>query len=223
MTVPAVSHLTPEEYLALERGSELRHEYVDGRMVAMTGGSRNHALIVTNLGGELRQQLKGRPCEVYTSDLRVQVSATGLYSYPDVVVVCGEPRFEDPYLDTLLNPTVIIEVLSPTTEPYDRGRTFEQYRTLESLREYLLISQDHPLVEQFLRQEADAWLLKATAGFGEVVSLPSVQCEIASRRSTTRSPSRLLTCLKAAATTRTGRSSSIGVTSAGLPVARVPR
>jgi Uma2 family endonuclease len=179
MTVPATSHVTPEEYLALERGSELRHEYVDGQMVAMTGGSRNHALIVTNLGGELRQQLKGRACEVYTSDLRVQVSATGLYTYPDVVVVCGEPRFEDPHLDTLLNPTVIIEVLSPTTEPYDRGRKFEQYRTLESLREYLLVSQDHPLVEQFLRQEADAWLFTEVSGLDQTVSLPSIECQVA--------------------------------------------
>ncbi len=179
MTIPATSFLSPEEYLALERSSELRHEYVDGQMVAMTGASRNHSLIVTNLSGELRQQLKGRLCEVHTSDLRIQVSATGLYTYPDVVVVCGEPRFEDAHVDTLLNPTLIIEVLSPTTESYDRGRKFEQYRTLESLQEYLLVSQDRPRVEQFLRQDGNVWLFTEVAGLDQTVSLPSIECQVA--------------------------------------------
>ncbi len=133
-------HLTPEEYLAIERRSETRNEYLDGEMVAMTGGSRNHNLIVMNIGRELSLQLKKRPCEVYASDQRVRIPATGLYTYPDVVVVCAEPRFEDEELETLLNPTLLIEVLSPTTEAYDRGKKFEHYQTIPSLSEYLLVS-----------------------------------------------------------------------------------
>lgn len=178
MSVPATSYLTAEEYLAIERSSELRHEYLDGEMVAMTGGSADHSLVIGNLVAELRGQLKGRPCRVYPTDLRV-LAPSGLFTYPDVVVVCGESQFRDAQRDTLLNPTLIVEVLSPTTESYDRGRKFEHYRSLDSLREYLLVSQDHALVEQFLRQEGAAWLFKETAGLDQVLALPSIQCELA--------------------------------------------
>jgi Uma2 family endonuclease len=178
MSVPAVSYLTVEEYLALERSSEIRHEYVDGGMVAMTGGSAEHSLIIGNLVAELRAQLKRRPCRVHPTDLRV-LAPSGLYTYPDVVAVCGESRFEDEHRDTLLNPTLIAEVLSPSTESYDRGRKFEQYRTLESLREYLLVSQDRPRVEQYLRQDGNLWLFKDVAGLDQVVALPSLECELA--------------------------------------------
>ncbi|HZF07917.1 MAG TPA: Uma2 family endonuclease [Thermoanaerobaculia bacterium] len=179
MSVHSKPYLTAEDYLAFERSAETRSEYVDGEMVAMAGASREHNLIVTNLLGELRSQLKGRPCELYPSDLRVRVPATGLYTYSDVVVVCGEPRFEDEHFDTLLNPSLVIEVLSASTEGYDRGKKFEHYRALDSLREYLLVSQDEPLVEQFVRQEDGAWRFTATSGRDAVVHLPSLGCSLA--------------------------------------------
>lgn len=171
-------HLTPEEYLAIERQAEVRSEYLDGEMFAMTGGSLRHNLIVSNLIRELSLQLKNRPCQVYPSDLRVHVPATGLYTYPDAIVVCGEPRLEDRGFDTLLNPILIAEVLSPATEAYDRGKKFEHYRTIESLAEYLLIAQDEPRVEQYLRQDGNRWLLTAMAGLDGSVALPSIQCEL---------------------------------------------
>lgn len=179
MAVHSKPYLSPAQYLALERVAEERSEYLDGEMVAMTGGSRNHGLIVGNLVRELGSQLRDRPCEVYPTDLRVQVAQTGLYTYPDVTVVCGEPRFEDEQLDTLLNPTVILEVLSPTTESYDRGRKFEHYRTLGSLVEYLLVSQSQPRIERFLRQGEGAWLFSDAAGLEAVLALPSIGCELA--------------------------------------------
>jgi Uma2 family endonuclease len=171
-------HLTPEEYLAIERRSETRSEYLDGEMFAMTGGSRNHNLIVLNIGRELSLQLKKRAYEVYASDQRVRVPATGLYTYPDITVVCGEPRFEDEELETLLNPTLLIEVLSPTTEAYDRGKKFEHYQTIPSLSEYLLVSQASFRVEQFLRQEDNRWLFTAVTSLEGSISLPSIQCEL---------------------------------------------
>ena len=178
MAVHSKSYLSPQQYIALERAAEERSEYLDGEMVAMTGGSRNHGLIAGNLVGELHSQLRDRPCEVYPADLRVQVSETGLYTYPDVVVVCGEARFEDEQLDTLLNPTVIFEVLSPTTERYDRGTKFEHYRTLASLAEYILVSQARPRIERFLRQADGRWLFDDAAGLEAVLALPSIGCEL---------------------------------------------
>ncbi|HVR97164.1 MAG TPA: Uma2 family endonuclease, partial [Thermoanaerobaculia bacterium] len=156
-----------------------KSEYLDGEVVAMTGASENHILVVTNLVRELSSQLMQRPCRVYSNDMRVQVSATGLYTYPDVVVVCGDRQFEDGRRDTLLNPTLIIEVFSPTTEAYDRGKKFEHYQALESLSEYVLVVQDEPRVEQFLRQDGSHWLFTATAGLDTTVTLASIQCELA--------------------------------------------
>ncbi|MFL6194887.1 MAG: Uma2 family endonuclease [Thermoanaerobaculia bacterium] len=170
--------ITPEEYLALERRAETRSEYLDGEMFAMAGGSRPHNLIVTNLVRELSTQLMTADCEVYSSDQRVRVPETGLYTYPDVVVACGEPRFEDEQLDTLLNPSFILEVLSASTEAYDRGKKFAQYRTQDSLMEYVLVAQDEPRVEQYVRQEGK-WLLSVTAGLEATLALPSVQCTLA--------------------------------------------
>lgn len=178
MDVQTKPHLTPEEYLAIERRAETRSEYLDGEMFAMTGGSRNHNLIVLNIGRELSLHLKKQPCEVYVSDQRVRIPATGLYTYPDVVVVCGEPRFEDAELETLLNPTLLIEVLSRTTEAYDRGKKFEHYQTIPSLAEYLLVSQDSFRVEQYLRQGDHRWLLTSVTGREGRIALPSIQCEL---------------------------------------------
>ena len=124
-------------------------------------------------------QLKGRACETYAGDMRVHVPATGLYTYPDVTVICGEPRFEDSEVDTLLNPTLLIEVLSPSTEGYDRGKKFAQYRTLESFREYVLVSQEEVRVEIFTRQDDGHWLLSEEAGrLEETVPLASIGCEL---------------------------------------------
>src|SRR5215475_2138813 len=132
---------TPEEYLALERQARCKSGYYAGEILPMAGASRWHNLIVANIVGELSLQLKGRFCTTYPSDMRVKVSATGLYTYPDVTVICGEPRFEDNQQDTLLNPTLIVEVLSESTEAYDRGGKFAHYRKLPSLMEYVLITQ----------------------------------------------------------------------------------
>jgi Uma2 family endonuclease len=171
--------LSPEEYLAIERESETRSEYLDGEMFAMSGGSRQHNLIVTNLIRELSLQLKQRPCEVYSTDQRVRVPETGLYTYPDISVVCGEPSFEDENVDTLLNPVLIVEVLSPTTESYDRGKKFDGYRTIASLAEYVLVSQHEARVDQYLRQDGEHWLFTATHGRERSISLASIQCELA--------------------------------------------
>lgn len=178
MLLESQTRLTPEEYLALERASSERSEYYAGEMFAMTGSSRRHNLIVANLVGELRRQLKSRPCELYANDMRVKISPSGLYTYPDVVVVCGAPALEDEYLDTLLNPTLVVEVLSPSTESYDRGKKFEHYRAIDSLTEYLLVSQDEPRIEQFLRQDSRHWTFTAAKGLDERIALPSIQCEL---------------------------------------------
>lgn len=169
----------PEEYLAFERRSEEKHEYLAGEAFAMTGASREHNLIVTNVVAELRQQMKGRPCQVYPNDMRVKVDASGLYTYPDVAVVCGEARFEDEQVDTLLNPTLIVEVLSDSTEAYDRGEKFEHYRKLPSLAEYLLIAQDRPHVEQYVRQADGHWLLAEWHGREATARLPSIDAALA--------------------------------------------
>jgi len=180
MSVQTQARLSLEEYLAIERSAETKSEYLDGEMFAMTGGSFLHNLIVGNLVGELRQQLKGRSCTVVPSDLRVHIPATGLYTYPDLAVVCGEPRLEDDQeLDTLLNPTLIVEVLSPTTEAYDRGKKFEHYGSIDSLAEYVLVSQAAPRVEQLVRQEGGHWLFTGTSGLDGKVVLSSIRCELA--------------------------------------------
>jgi Uma2 family endonuclease len=145
----------------------------------MAGASRAHNLIVFNLAGVLGPQLQGRPCEAYISDMRVKVGDTGLYAYPDVVVVCGEPQFEDAQLDTLLNPTLIIEVLSPSTEAYDRGDKFVHYCQLESLLQYVLIAQDEARIERFDRQSDPLWLPSEAVGLGTTLSLASIGCELA--------------------------------------------
>jgi Uma2 family endonuclease len=171
---------TLQEYLAFERRSPIKHEYHDGSIFAMAGTSREHNLIVINLGREVSTQLRNRPCEVYASDMRVLVSRTGLYTYPDVVAVCGEPRFEDGEVDTLLNPNVIVEVLSESTEAYDRGKKFGHYRRLESLREYVLVAQDEVRVERYIRQ-GDDWLLTELSSLDDTLHLESIGCAVALR------------------------------------------
>jgi Uma2 family endonuclease len=151
---------TPEEYLAWERASPEKHEFFQGEVFAMAGATKEHNLIVGNIVGELRNALRSGLCQVYPSDLRVKIPATGLYTYPDASVVCSKPKLEDDSFDTLLNPEVIFEVLSDSSENYDRGKKFEQYRTVASLREYILVAQDRVLVEQYTRMPDGAWVLR---------------------------------------------------------------
>lgn len=162
----------------MERQSEAKHEYLDGEVFAMTGASLKHNRIVSNLAGILYAQLRGRPCEALVADMRLQVRTTGLYTYPDLVVVCGEPRLADAHLDTLLNPTLIVEVLSPSTEAIDRGRKFAHYRTIESLAEVVLVSQERVQVERFTRQPEGGWLLFEAGKLEDRLPLPSIACEL---------------------------------------------
>jgi Uma2 family endonuclease len=173
------TRLTPEEYLAIDRQSEYKNEYFDGEIFAMTGASRKHNLISVNVASSLNNQLTDKECEVYASDMRVKVNPTGLYTYPDVVIVCEEPQFEDKEIDTLLNPTVIVEVLSKTTEGYDRGDKFEHYRSIESLSEVVLIAQDKHHVEHYRRQEGGQWVLTETNNLQDRIKLTSISCELA--------------------------------------------
>jgi Uma2 family endonuclease len=168
--------LTPEQYLEIERAAESKSEYFHGRMFAMSGGSLNHARLVRNLIVSLDTQLRGRRCEVAASDLRLRVSPDGLYTYPDIVVFCGPPQFADDRTDTIVDATVIVEVLSPSTENYDRGFKFEQYRRLSSLQDYLVMAQDRVHVECATRQEDDSWLLRETSDLHGTIQLPSIEC-----------------------------------------------
>ena len=166
--------LSPEEYLARERRAEIKSEYHDGEVFAMSGASRAHNLIVTNFVRELSLRLRDRDCEVYPSDMRVKVDPTGLYTYPDVIVVCGEPAFEDEHVDTLLNPTLLIEVLSESTEASDRGKKFEHYRKLEMLQGVVLVTQDEAHAERFTRQPDGQWLLGEASGLEAALHLASI-------------------------------------------------
>ena len=174
------SYLTPEEYLALERKATTKSEYINGQIYAMSGASREHNLITMNISNRLYIQFIERDCEVYASDMRVKVSPTGAYTYPDVVVVCDEPRFEDTSFDSLLNPTVLVEVLSPSTEAYDRGEKFAYYRQLDSLQEYVLVSQNCVRVEHYLRQ-GEQWLLTELSALDDQLYLASIECELSLR------------------------------------------
>lgn len=188
MSLPqTMARYTIEEYLTLERQSEERHEYIDGQIYAMAGESNEHADISVNLVVELGSQLKGTPCRVWTKDskvlsgpaIRSSKSIKGLFSYPDIVVVCEEPQFLDDHRDVLLNPTVIIEVLSPSTESFDRGEKFWRYRThLASLTDYVQVSQALPLIEHFRRQSNDEWLLSTVGDMEGSLNLASINCTL---------------------------------------------
>ena len=171
------TYLTPEEYLDWERKSDTKHEYLRGEIIAMSGASREHSLIVTNISGELYIQLKEGICEVHTNDMRVRTHPETSYFYPDVVVVCGEPRFEDNAFDTLLNPIVLVEVLSPSTQAYDRGEKFKNYQQLTSLQEYILVSQDEVHIEHYRRQETQ-WKLTEFRSLENVLLLTAIECAL---------------------------------------------
>lgn len=171
--------ITPEQYLEAERAAEFKSEYYEGRVYAMAGGSVRHALLIANLLGALVQALRGGTCRVLSSDARLRVSVEGLYTYPDVTVVCGEIRTADDHRDTILNPTVICEVLSQSTEAHDRGFKFAQYRRLDSLQEYLLVWQSEARIEKFRRQTTGEWVLSEASGLDAICAIDSLNCRIA--------------------------------------------
>jgi Uma2 family endonuclease len=171
--------LTPQEYLAIERQAEFRSEFYRGEMFAMAGATWEHTLVKDNISGETRQQVKDGPCHVLTSDMRVKVDASGLYTYPDIVVVCEEPKFEDKMFDTLLNPRILMEVLSESTERYDRGAKFAMFRQIPTLQEYVLIAQDEPLVERHVRQPDNSWLMTEFRGLTQTFVFASIPVKIA--------------------------------------------
>ena len=170
--------LTPEEYLQRDRQADFKSEFYRGEMFAMAYASAKHNLIVSNAIVSLGSQLKQRPCRVYPSDLRVQVQATGLFTYPDLSIVCGEPQFEHGQGDVLVNPDVVVEVLSESTEAYDRGKKFEHYRQIPSLKQYVLIAQDRHSVEVFTRTGEDEWTLRAEQSPSASVELASIECNL---------------------------------------------
>jgi Uma2 family endonuclease len=174
------TYVAPEEYLARERKAEYKSEYFDGEIVAFAGATREHNLIVGNAAGELRSHLKSKACEVYSSDMRVRIGSTR-YVYPDIVVVCGQPSFADNLFDTLLNPTLLVEVLSESTELYDRNLKSGYYRTIESLKEYLFIAQRACQVEQYTRQPDGRWLISDIRSLDDVIELESIGCTLALR------------------------------------------
>src|SRR5437879_6199480 len=180
-----IPFLTPEQYLEIERKAEFRSEYFRGEMFAMAGATEPHNMIAGNVFGQARQQLRSGPCRAYHADMRIR-TATGLNTYPDIVIVCAPLQFLDDTRDTLRNPAVIVEVLSPSTEAYDRGRKFEHYRSIESLREYLLIASDRMSAMLYRRQSEHEWLSITVTAPDGVVELESAQCRINLARSEER-------------------------------------
>ena len=174
------THYTVEDYLTLERSASYKSEFRDGQIYAMTGASRKHNLVSGNIYRELSIQLKKRSCEAYINDMRVKATEALSYYYPDVAVVCGTPQFEDAQVDTLLNPTLLIEVLTPSTEAYDRGKKFAHYRKIASLREYLLVAQDQPNIERYVRR-GDVWILSEVMGIDTSIILECIECALSLR------------------------------------------
>lgn len=170
-------YLSLDEYFKLEEASEIKHEYFQGAAFAMTGASENHNLIFGEVYRNLGNQLDGKPCRPYPADFRLKIEAVNLYTYPDLSVLCGETQLADGRRDTFLNPTVLIEVLSDSTEVYDRGKKFEFYRTIPSLQEYLLIAQDRPHVERYRRHGHD-WLFTEYSSLDDEVALESIECTL---------------------------------------------
>ncbi|MFH0996681.1 MAG: Uma2 family endonuclease [Pseudomonadota bacterium] len=178
MTAKPDARYTPEEYLKMEREAACKSEYFNGEIFAMAGASRKHNLITMSISSGLYQQLRKKGCEVYANDMRVKVSSTGLYTYPDIVVVCNPPLFDDVLSDTLLNPDVIVEVLSQFTEAYDRGDKFQNYRVLPSLSEYVMVHQDTRHVEHYARQPDSSWRFLEYFKPGDVFEIRSIGCEL---------------------------------------------
>lgn len=178
---------TVEDYLEMERASEVRHEYLDGEVFEMSGESLSHGRICTNIVASLATQLKGKPCDVLSKDTKIQSGwlpsprrmMKGLFSYPDIIVVCGRPQFDDEYQDILINPNVIIEVLSDATEKFDRGEKFKRYRAhLSSLTDYVLVAQDQPFIDHYSRNEDGTWTLRSPVGLESTLHIASINCTV---------------------------------------------
>ena len=178
MSTQSKPYLTPEQYLEIERKSEFKSEYFEGEMFAMAGATIAHTRIIAHAMRELGNQLRGKPCEPMSSEMRVCVRPAGLYTYPDIVVVCGELKLLDNTFDTLLNPTVIIEVLSESTEAYDRGKKFELYGSLESLQEYIMISSLRVRAERYTREPDGTWNYGEKTRLEDTLDLRSVDCHL---------------------------------------------
>lgn len=180
MTAQPRPYLTETEYLEREQTSPIKHEYYAGEVFAMAGGSEAHNLIASNVNASIYAQIRGRGCRIYPSDMRIKIVNTGLYTYPDLTIVCGTPDFVNTKKrDTLLNPTIIIEILSSSTERYDRGVKFQNYRSIETLKEYILIAQNTYHVERYIRQEGNTWLLTEATGMESTIALESIQVTLA--------------------------------------------
>jgi Uma2 family endonuclease len=181
MTQPQpVYRCTPEEYLRREGDAAEKHEFYHGEVFAMAGGTPDHSLIISNFNRELGNRLKGKPCRVYGSNLRIRIPRTTLYTYPDVGVICGERQFDplDVRKETVTNPALLVEALSPSTEAWDRGGKFKNYQVIESLREYVLVASDAARIETYLRQEDGTWIYSAAAGLDAVAQLKSLKVEL---------------------------------------------
>ena len=178
MSTDARPRLTPEEYLTIERTAEQRSEYVNGEMFALSVASFAHTVITMNIAAGFHGRLRDSRCTVHSADLKVRVEATGLHAYPDIVVVCGEPRFVDAEKDVVTNPLLLVEVLSESTEKWDRGAKFGHYRRIPSLTEVLFVSQGEARIEQYVRQPDDRWLLSEIHGLAGILSLPSIRCDL---------------------------------------------
>lgn len=171
------TYYSPEEYLALERAADFRSEYLNGKIFVMAGESLNHGRIKSDANRIIGNQLVGRTCETFTSDMKVRTPGINVFGYPDVLVVCGQPVFHDQFKDVLLNPKVIIEVLSPSTEAYDRGEKFASYRQLESLTDYLLMTQDNVRIEHYVRH-GKFWLLSEEFELTQSIYIESIDCHL---------------------------------------------
>jgi Uma2 family endonuclease len=178
---PQKQDWTEAEYLAFERQSDTKHEFIDGQVIAMTGASGSHNLITASTIATLISQTRDSPCRVFSSDMRVRAPLLANHTYPDVTVVCDDVEYIDDQFDTLANPTVIIEVLSPTTERFDRNQKFQNYWRIPSLQAYVLIAQDQPRIERFTRQDTNEWLLTVVVGLDQQIELPSIGCVLALR------------------------------------------
>lgn len=177
---PVSNYITEAKYLELEANSNIKHEYANGEVLAMAGASENHSLITGNIFATFHSQLRGKPCKTHQSDLRVQVTSAGAYRYPDVTVVCGTSEFGDTTPETLLNPTLLVEVLSPTTAQIDYEYKLAEYQKIPSLQEFLIISQERPRIEVWIRQkERDTWLYMDRRGLDSELYLPSIDCTLA--------------------------------------------
>jgi Uma2 family endonuclease len=181
MTAALKTKLTASEYLAIERQAEFKSEFFNGEMFAMAGASPRHNFIRENLSGELYGRLKGSPCRAVSADQRVHVSRTGLYTYPDLLIVCGPPELDPADDHSIINPVAIVEVLSPSTEKYDRGAKFRNYQQIPSLMEYILVAQDEAVIERFVRQTDGSWGLISFVGLETTLAFTTIPVQIGLR------------------------------------------